>query len=37
MMSPIAPGLFIKLLITFQTNVQGDFHDYLEVVSEENF
>lgn len=33
----IAAGLAMKLIISFETNQIGDFHDYLEIVSGNDF
>ena len=37
MMGNIAPGLCMKLLLTFETDKPGDFHDVIEIVSEDKF
>ena len=37
MQGNIAPGLAMKLLVSFETDKLGDFHDVLEIVSEEKF
>jgi hypothetical protein len=37
MAGDIAAGLSMKLIVSFETNVQGDFHDYLEIVSNDDF
>ncbi len=37
MIGNIAPGLCMKLLVTFETDKPGDFHDAIEIVSEDRF
>ncbi len=37
MQGNIAPGLSMKLLVTFETDKIGNFHDALEIVSEDRF
>ena len=37
MQGNIAPGLSMKLLVTFETDKLGNFHDALEIVSEDRF
>lgn len=37
MQGNIAPGLSMKLLVSFETDKNGDFHDALEIVSEDRF
>ena len=33
----VAAGLSMKLVVSFETNSSGDFHDYLEIVSGTDF
>lgn len=33
MVGSVAAGLAMKLVVSFETNVVGDFHDFLEIVS----
>ncbi len=37
MQGNIAPGLCMKLLVTFETDKLGNFHDNLEIISEDKF
>ena len=37
MQGNIAPGLSMKLLVSFETDKYGDFHDSIKIVSEEKF
>ena len=37
MQGALAAGIAMKLIVSFETNSLGDFHDFLEIVSEEKF
>lgn len=37
MKGTIAAGLAMKLLVSFETSIVGEFHDSLKIISEENF
>ena len=33
MVGNVAAGLAMKLVVSFESNIPGDFHDFLEIVS----
>lgn len=37
MQGSIAPGLAMKLVISFETAVIGDYHDFIEIISDNDF
>ena len=37
MTGAIAAGIAMKLIVSFESNDLGDFHDFLEIVSEDNY
>ena len=37
MVGPLAPGIAIELIISFSSNQQGDFHDQIKIVSDDDY